>query len=95
VHLRKTSPETPAVDDVQAALHPVSGVRSVRLIGEESLIAVRYDRRSATVAEIVRALEDAGASIAAIAQRDPRRLRSRRCVTPVLHQRRGSRRLVR
>jgi copper chaperone CopZ len=95
VHLRSASPGLPAWEDLRAALVPVSGVRSVRLAVEESVVAVRYDRRSATMAEIVRALEDAGAPVAAVAQREPRRLPPRRRVTHGLHLQRGSRKLVR
>jgi hypothetical protein len=95
IHLRKSSLVEARWPDLHAALQPLSGIRSVRLESDDSLITVCYDRRAATMAEIVRALEDADAPVVAVAQRHPRRLRQRRRATPSLLVKRGSRRVVR
>jgi hypothetical protein len=95
VHLRKSPAGGPAWDDVSAACALLSGVRSVRYEVDEAIVAVRFDRRAASMADIVRVLEDFDASVASVAQRDPSRKRRRRCATPSFMPEHRARRLVR
>ena len=69
IHLRE-----PAVPRVRRAIRriitAIRGVEHVHFKPREAMIAVRFDRDQAGLAEIVRMIEDSGTTVSGVAQRN-------------------------
>ena len=68
IHLRGSiAPELAA--SLSSALRTLRGIDSIDIQPAESLITMQFDHEQTGLAEIVRAIEDAGVPVAGVAQR--------------------------
>lgn len=60
------------VEPMSVALHAVPGVRMVEIDGLDGFASIRFDPTMADLGDLVRAVEDAGGSVASVAHRRER-----------------------
>ena len=68
IHLRE-----PVVPTLAAVIEPLlislAGIESAQVVPVDQVISVKFDQIRINLADIVRAIEDAGSSVAGVAQR--------------------------
>lgn len=70
IHLKSDSPlPRTGVDHLKPLLDTFPGVRHVAVESTEDSLAVEYDHDLTAIADLIRAIEDAGAPVAGVAQR--------------------------
>jgi copper chaperone CopZ len=68
IHLRE--PAEPGLSSrIEPILHIIHGVDEIHIEPKESLVTLRFDGAQTGLADIVRAIEDAGPTVISVAQR--------------------------